>query len=274
MPETQKYVQVGRHKLQLSNLDKLLYPEDGITKAEVIAYLVEAAPYFLQFSKGRPLSLVRYPDGIDGESFFQKDIPRWAPEWLHSVSLGKDHKKTYLVADDVSTLAWIGNLAGLEIHQMNVREPHLDKPDYLAFDLDPAPDTSFSEIAETASSLAKHIRDFGYEPFFKTSGSRGIHLFVPVNPLYSIDACFDASRAVASSYVRKHKNATLQLSKDKRRGRILIDIYRNRRSQTIVSPYSLRARPGAPVSMPFEEGVHFIRIKIKKRCISLPKKIY
>ena len=250
MADKSTYVQVGKQKLTLTNLGKVLYPDDGISKAEIIAYLVEIAPHFLALSKGRPLSLIRYPDGIGEEHFFQKDIPSWAPEWVRSVRLGKEHKKNYIVAENAATLAWIGNMAGLEIHQMNVREPHLDSPDYIAFDLDPAPGTDFSVITETASALGNHLREYGYEPFFKTSGSRGIHIFTPVNPTYSIDQCFKASHFLADTFQRNHKHTTLELSKAKRKGRMLIDIYRNRNGQTIVSPFSLRARPGAPVSMP------------------------
>jgi len=254
MASSTKHVKVGKYKLPLTNLDKTLFPENQISKAEYIAYLIEVAPHFLHLSKGRPLTLIRYPDGLEGEHFYQKDLPSWAPDWLHSASMGKTRKKKYIIAENAATLAWIGNMAGIEIHQMNVREPHMDRPDYLAFDLDPSPGTPFSEIVETALALGIHMQKHGYTPFYKTSGSRGIHIFIPIHPNYSIDEGFDASKNLAEQFIRSNKHTTLQLSKEKRKGRILIDIYRNRNGQTIISPYSIRARINAPVSLPLDAG--------------------
>ncbi len=128
---------VGKRKIEISNLKKILYPEDGIIKAEIIEYYLKIAPTILNHIKGRPLSLVRFPDGIYGEKFFQKNKPGWAPEWIEFVTLGSDSPKDYIIATEEATLVWLANLACLEIHQMHSRKPHYDKPDYMVFDLDP-----------------------------------------------------------------------------------------------------------------------------------------
>ncbi|MCA6078884.1 non-homologous end-joining DNA ligase [Fulvivirga sedimenti] len=256
MADKQTYVQAGKHSLPISNLEKILFPGSGITKAEVIEYYFQVAPYFLQHSKGRPLSVIRFPDGIEGERFFQKDIPKWAPEWIHTVKFGKESKKNYVVADDAATLVWLANLASLEIHQMHFRDPKLGIPDYIAYDLDPAPDTDFEEIRHLAAELADMLREYGYHPFLKTSGSRGLHIFTPVHPVYTTDQCFEAAKAIATAFIKSNQTATLNLRRESRKGRTLVDIYRNRNGQTIVAPYSLRALEGAPVSMPLHwEGL-------------------
>ena len=133
---------------------------------------------------------------------------------------------------------------------MNIREPRFENPDYISFDLDPSENNSFEDLKDIAMKLATHLRDHGYIPFLKTSGSKGLHIFVPLLPNYTIDECFETSRELAESFIKKNKNTTLQLRKEHRKGRTLIDIYRNRRSQTIISPFSTRARENAPVSMP------------------------
>ncbi len=250
MAEKQTYVQAGKHSLPITNLEKVLYPQSELTKAEVISYYFQVAPYFLMHSKGRPLSVIRFPDGIEGERFFQKEIPKWAPEWIHTVRIGKENKKNYVVPDDAATLVWLANLASLEIHQMHFRESNMEMPDYIAYDIDPAPGESFDEIKQLALNLGDLLRDYGYHPFLKTSGSRGLHIFTPIRPNYTTDECFAAAKSIATAFITKYKSATLNLRKESRKGKTLLDIYRNRNGQTIVSPYSLRAIEHAPVSMP------------------------
>ncbi len=242
---------IKKHKLELSNLDKVLFPAEAIIKAELIQYYLEIAPTILKHIKGRPLTFVRYPDGIDGGQFFQKNRPDWAPDWIEHTKLGDDAETDYIIARDDATLAWLGNLASIELHQMHSRAPHLDKPDYLVFDLDPPEDLPFSDVVGLALELRPRIEDLGYHPFVKTTGGKGVHIVVPIEPRWGFDRVFAAASAVANEFVGRNRGTTtLQLKKENRKGRVLIDIYRNRPSQTIVCPYSVRGRDRAPVSMP------------------------
>jgi DNA ligase D-like protein (predicted polymerase)/DNA ligase D-like protein (predicted ligase)/DNA ligase D-like protein (predicted 3'-phosphoesterase) len=242
---------VGKRRLELSNLEKPLYPDDGIVKAQVIEYYLTIAPTLLRHLKGRPLSLVRFPDGIAGETFFQKQRPDWAPDWIEYVTLGDDDKRTdYMLASEPASLVWLANLACLEIHQIQARQPKLDRPDYLVFDLDPPEALDFGVVVDVAAKLRTHIESFGYHPFPKTTGRKGLHIVVPIEAEWPFEDVFEAAKQMASPFVEAHPETTLQMSKAKRGDRILVDIYRNRPSQTVVAPYSLRGAPGAPVSMP------------------------
>ena len=251
-PRTAQIAQVGKRTLELSNLAKVLYPDEHIVKAELIQYYLKIAPTILAHVKGRPLSVVRYPDGINGESFFQKNRPNWAPEWLEHVTLGEE-KKDYVIATEDASLVWLANLACIELHQMHSRAPHFDKPDYIVYDLDPPEAFKFSDVAELASEYKGHLESFGYHPFVKTTGRKGLHIVTPIEPKSGFDKAFEAAKAVAQPFVDSHPSSlTLQIKKDHRKGKVLLDIYRNRPSQTIVAAYSVRGLAGAPVSTPLQ----------------------
>src|SRR5213594_3735618 len=247
---TSQIAQVGKRQFELSNLTKLLFPDDQIVKAQLIEYYFKIAPTILAHLKGRPLSLVRYPDGIGGESFFQKNRPDWAPDWLEHVTLGEE-KKDYVIATEEASLVWLANLACIELHQMHTRAPHFDKPDYLAYDFDPPENFEFAQVAKLALEFKEHLESFGYHPFVKTTGRKGLHVLTPIEPKWEFEKGFDAAKAVAQPFVDSHASSmTLHIKKEYRKGKVLLDIYRNRPSQTIVSAYSVRGLPGAPVSTP------------------------
>ena len=253
MGKKSQLVQLGRRKFEISNLEKVLYPQDQITKAEIIQYYLNVAPVILKHLRGRALSLIRYPDGVHGEHFYQKNRPDWAPDWIQYVSLGKEEKKDYIIATEESSLAWLANLACLELHQMQTRQPDFDKPDYFVLDLDPPEQYDFSKVVDLAFELKEHLLLHDYHCFAKTTGGKGIHLLVPLIPKYSYEDVFEALQDLVKPFVKKHSGSTtLQIKKDARGGKILIDIYRNRSSQTIIAAYSLRGRDGAPVSTPIE----------------------
>src|SRR5437773_3514211 len=172
---TSQIAQVGKRKIELSNLTKVLFPDDHISKAHLIEYYLKIAATILAQVKGRPLSLVRYPDGIDGESFFQKNRPDWAPAWIEHVTLGEE-KKNYIIANETASLAWLANLACIELHQMHSRAPHFDKPDYMVFDFDPPEDFTFPQVAALALEFKGHLEGFGYQPFVKTTGRKDLHV--------------------------------------------------------------------------------------------------
>lgn len=245
-------VQVGKRTFELSNLDKVLYPDDHIVKAELVEYYLKLAPTILSHLKGRPLSLVRYPDGINGEMFFQKNKPDWAPDWLESVRLGSgDEKKEYVIATEEASLVWLANLACIELHQMHALGPNFDKPDYMVIDLDPPDGFSFPKVVELAFDLKPHIESYGYFPFVKTTGRKGLHLVMPIEPKWTFEEVFEAAKAVAQPFVERNSTrTTLHIQKEYRKGRVLIDIYRIRPGQTTVAAYSVRGLPGASVSTP------------------------
>jgi len=249
---TSQIAQVGKRKIELSNLAKVLFPDDQIVKAQLIEYYVKIAPTILAHIKGRALSLVRFPDGIGGESFFQKDRPKWAPEWLEHVALGQE-QKDYVMATEEASLVWLANLACIELHQMHSRAPHFDKPDYIVYDLDPPETFTFPQVAELALQFKEHLETFGYHPFLKTTGRKGLHIVTPIEPKWEFSKAFEAAKGVAQPFVDTHGSAmTLQIKKEHRKGKVLLDIYRNRESQTIVCPYSVRGLPGASVSTPLQ----------------------
>lgn len=249
---TSQIAQVGKRKIELSNLNKVLYPDDGIIKAQLIEYYFKIAPTILAQVKGRPLSLVRFPDGIGGESFYQKNRPDWAPAWLEYVTLGEE-KKDYMLATEEASLVWLANLACIELHQMHSRAPHFDAPDYIVYDFDPPEGYDFARVAEHALEFREHLETFGYHPFVKTTGRKGLHVITPIEPKWTFAEAFDAAKAVAQPFVETHGSAlTLQIKKEHRGGRVLLDIYRNRPSQSIVAAYSVRGLPGAPVSTPLQ----------------------
>lgn len=245
-----QWTQVGKRKLELSNLDKVLFPEDGIVKAEIIAYYLNIAPTILNHIRGRALTMIRFPDGIHGESFYQKNRPDWAPDWIEFATLGSV-EKDYIIATEPALLVWLANLAGLELHQLHSRSPHFDKPDYMVFDLDPPEGYAFTQLIPLADALKEHIESYGYTAFPKTTGGKGIHVCCPLVPREGFSEVFEAAQDIARPFVDRFPNdTTLHIKKDARKGRVLVDIYRIRSGQSIVSPYSLRGRVGAPVSMP------------------------
>ncbi|MFM8833038.1 MAG: non-homologous end-joining DNA ligase, partial [Cytophagales bacterium] len=250
MTKKSQWVTIGKRKVELSNLDKILFPEDNIVKAEVIEYYLNIAPTLLNHVKGRALTLIWFPDGIHGETFYQKNRPDWSPEWVEFEKLGKEEKKDYIIATEPASLVWLANLASLELHQLHSRRPHFECPDYMVFDLDPPEGYDFKNVVPIAFDLKDAIERHGYTPFIKTTGGKGIHICCPIQPKFDFHLVFEAAQSIAQPFVDANANTTLHIKKDARKGRVLIDIYRIRSGQSIVSPYSLRGRVGAPVSMP------------------------
>ena len=273
MAKKSQWTTIGKRKLELSNLEKILFPDDGIIKAEVIEYYLRIAPTLLNHVKGRALTLIRFPDGVGGEMFYQKNRPEWAPDWIEFVTLGKE-EKDYIVATEPASLVWLANLAALELHQLHSRKPNFEYPDYLVFDLDPPPGDDFLRVTSLAWDLKAHLEQFGYTAFVKTTGGKGVHLCCPLEPKFDFHAVFEAAQVMATPFVEKNSTTTtLHIKKEARKGRVLIDIYRIRSGQSIVSPYSVRGRAGAPVSMPLtwdelgrlkDPGTYHIRNAVEK----------
>ena len=250
MPKKEIITEVEGRRLKLSNLQKVLYPEVGVMKAEIINYYISAAPYILKYISGRPLTLIRFPDGILANRFYSKNKPNWTPQWVASIKVDKEDDITYIMANETATLAWTANLATLELHPMQIRSNHLQFADHFIFDLDPPEAADFDVVKQLALNLKPFLEDYGYHPFIKTSGSKGLHIYVPIVPQYDNDTLLTTVKALAKAYIKKDPSVTLKMSKDKRKGKVLLDIYRNHKSQTCVAPYSTRGKTGAPVSTP------------------------
>lgn len=243
---------VKGQKIKLSNLDKILYPKSNVTKAEVIQYYLDIAPLILKYIRMRPLTLIRFPDGIDNEKFYAKSKPKWTPDWVKSYNIKHSQDSiSYLITDEEPSVVWLANIAALEIHPMQMTIDKIDHPDHFIFDLDPPENGDFENVKDVALLLRTFLESRGYNAFVKTSGSKGLHIFIPIHKLYSHEEMVTAVKLLAKSFVLQNKDTcTLSLSKNKRDGKILIDILRNHESHTTVAPYSLRGKYGAPISFP------------------------
>jgi bifunctional non-homologous end joining protein LigD len=246
-------VEVEGRRLKLTNLDKVLYPETGFTKGQVIDYYARIAPVLLPHLKDRPVTLRRYPNGVDGQSFYEKNVARHAPEWVRTERLatpgsskGNEHLDFVLV-EDLATLAWVANLAALELHvpQWTIG----NDPDLLVFDLDPGPPATVVECCQVALWLREELDEGGYEAWPKTSGSKGMQLYVPVEP-DEMDT-WEYSKKLAERLAKAHpRQVVATMAKAQRDGKVFIDWSQNKPAKTTVAPYSLRARPRPTVSTP------------------------
>ena len=244
-------VEIEGRQLTLSNLDKVLYP-NGFTKGEVISYYTRIAPVMLPHLNGRNVTMVRFPNGVDGQSFFAKNVPVHAPEWIERVTL-KDN--TYIVCRDLATLVFMANLAALELHvPMHRAGDDSWTPDWIVFDLDPGPGTDVRESAGVALHIREILEPLGLGVVAKTSGSKGMQLYARAvtGSTYDGDAGTTAfARAVAEGLERAYPDAVVsKMTKALRPGKIFIDWSQNVRAKTTVAPYSLRARPEPTVSTP------------------------
>ena len=252
MPPKYIHTEVDGRKLKLSNLDKVLYPDANVSKAEVIQYYLDISTYMLKYISGRPLTLIRFPDGIHKKKFYSKSKPDWTPEWINSVRVEhSDEYIDYVIADNQAVVVWLANLAALEIHPMQMTKDAMDFPDHFIFDLDPPEGGDFEVVKHIALRLKLFLESYKYKPFIKTSGSKGLHIYVPIVKSVSHELMTTGVKKLAQVFVTQNKETcTLAMSKEKREGKTLIDIFRNHASHTTVAPYSLRGQSGAPISFP------------------------
>ncbi len=238
-------------RVEVSRPEKVLFPEAGVTKAELADYYGDISNYMLPHIRNRPISMQRFPDGVDGHGFFHKEVPNHFPSWIERVRAGKRRGSvTHAVAADADTLVYLADQACITPHVWLSRAPDLDHPDRLVFDLDP-PGRAFAEVRRTARRLGELLETLGLAPFAMTTGSRGLHVWVPLRPRPSFDDVRTFARGVAEVLVRRYPQAlTLEARKQKRGSRILIDVMRNGWAQTAVPPYAVRPRSMAPVATP------------------------
>ena len=252
-------MRVDGRQLHVSNLEKVLFPEVSFTKAQVIDYYVRIAPVLLPHLSGRPVTFTRWPDGVEGQAFFEKNSARHAPDWVRKVTVpspGSSRGRESLemvVLETVADLAWAANLAALELHvpqwQVGSRlQPTL--PDLLVLDLDPGPDAGILECCEVADRLRQRLVDDGLDPVVKTSGSKGVQVYAPIR-VRDREHPSRYARALAQELSAETPDRVVwRMEKVLRPGKVLIDWSQNNPAKTTVAPYSLRARPDAPVSTP------------------------
>jgi DNA ligase D len=236
-----------------SNPTKVFWPELGITKGEFLDYLDAAAHAMMPALRDRPLTVKRYPDGIEAFSFYQKNTPAHAPSWVRRVRLRAESAKRdvdYTVCNSKRTLLWLGNQAAIEFHPWPARIDRLDAPDLMIFDFDP-PEDAFDAAVESAFAMRDELEEVGLRGAAKTSGSKGVHVYVPVLRRHRFGVVARAAGLLAERLVARHPGlATTEFARAGRDGRVFVDVRRNAPAQHTVAPYSPRARPSATVSFP------------------------
>jgi bifunctional non-homologous end joining protein LigD len=243
----------GRH-LKLSNLEKVLYPATGFTKKDVIDYYVRIAPAIIPHLTGRALTRKRYPDGVDGEPFYEKNAPMHRPDWVKTAPIwshGNRRTVHYVLADDLPTLVWLANLAALELHPSLALAKDILCPTEMVFDLDPGPPANIVQCCQVAFWLREIFDHFGLQSFPKTSGSKGLQIYVPLNTPTTYDATKMFSHALAQLLEHDHPDLVVSdMKKSIRTGKVFVDWSQNDEHKTTVSVYSLRAREHPTVSTP------------------------
>jgi bifunctional non-homologous end joining protein LigD len=246
-------VKVSGISVELSNAGKVFFPDSEITKGDLVGYYRDVAARMLPYLRDRPLVMERYPDGITGERIVQKNVPRYFPEWITRTRVKKQGGTLLqVICDKPATLVYLANQACVEMHAFLSRTSALERPDQLVFDLDPPDDEHFALVRHLALRLRELLEDeLGLTAFVKTTGGRGLHVHVPLNARDDFDAvrrfARQASEVVAA---REPDSLTVEQRKDSRGDRVYSDVMRNAYAQTAVAPYSVRARPGAPVATP------------------------
>lgn len=246
------WIEIGGRKLRLSNLDKVLFPQARFTKAQVIDYYARIAPVMLPHLKNRPVTLKRYPEGAHTTPFYEKNCPSHRPDWVDTAPMQTTRREINLcLINDVAALVWIANLASLEVHTYLSRARSLERPDFLAFDLDPGEPAGLLHAARIALRLRELLTDHGLQSLAKVSGGKGVHVYVPLNT--TVD--FDRTKAFAQMIAREMEHdypdlVVSKMSKSLRKGKVFVDWSQNDRHKTTVCVYSMRARSEPTISAP------------------------
>jgi len=249
-------VDIEGRQLKLSNLDKVLYPATGFTKGQVIDYYSRVAPILLAHLSGRPLTLKRYPDGVDGNFFYEKRCPKHRPEWMQTLSVWSSRNKgevPYCLVDELASVVWVANMASLELHTSLSRDP-IERPTAVVFDLDPGPCTGIPECARLALRLRDLLDDLGLRLWVKTSGSKGLQPYLPLNTEVEYEGSAGTktfARLLAELLEKESpKEVTSKMAKALRPGKVFVDWSQNDQHKTTVCVYSMRARERPTVSTP------------------------
>jgi bifunctional non-homologous end joining protein LigD len=252
--ESRSFLEIQGRNVPVSNLNKVLYPKAGFTKAQVIDYYIRIAPYLLPHLKGRPLTLKRYPEGVEGEFFYEKKCPSHRPDWVETASIWSSPKGEhipYCLANDLPTLVWAANLADLELHTSLARSGNIQRPTMVVFDLDPGPPADILQCLEVALHLKSFFEDLGLDSYPKTSGSKGLQLYIPINSEVNYDQTKTFAKTIAEYAQAKFPSLVVsKMAKALRKGKVFIDWSQNDDHKTTICVYSLRAKDYPTVSTP------------------------
>jgi len=253
MPDKAQLVINGK-KLSVSNLNKVLYPKAGFTKGQVIDYYIRVAPVLLPHLKDRPLTMKRYPNGVDREFFYEKNCPTHRPSWVKTArvwSEGNRREMHYCLLQDLPTLVWAANLADIELHTSLARKQNVARPTMMVFDLDPGPPANIVQCCEVGIWLRDLLAKLELKSFPKTSGSKGLQVYVPLNTPVTFEQTKELARDIARHLERKHFKLVLsEMSRALRKGKVFVDWSQNDEHKTTVNVYSLRAKELPTVSTP------------------------
>src|SRR6476620_10092605 len=258
---------VEERKIQVSNLDKVLYPKAGFTKGQLIDYYIRVAPVLLPHLKDRPLTMKRYPNGVEGEFFYEKNCPSHRPKWVQTAKVwseGNNRIMHYCLAQDLPTLVWAANLADLELHTSLAKKEDVARPTLMVFDLDPGAPADIVQCCQVGLWLRDLLEKMKLKSFAKTSGSKGLQVYAPVNTPVSFDQTKDLSRAFAQHLEGEDPNlVTSNMSKAVRKGKVFVDWSQNDEHKTTICVYSLRAKEEPTVSTPvtWEEVANCLKKK-------------
>jgi bifunctional non-homologous end joining protein LigD len=261
----QSVIEIEGKQLKLSNLNKVLYPAAGFTKAQVIDYYVRIAPVLIPHLRGRPLTMKRYPEGVDGQFFYEKSCPRHRPDWVTTAPIWSEGRNDYIhfcVIEDVATLVWAANLADLELHTSLSLAKKIEQPTMMVFDLDPGEPANIVQCCQVGLWLREIFEKFGLNCYVKTSGSKGVQMYVPLNTPVSYDETKPFAHAIARLLESEHPELVVSdMKKALRVGKVLVDWSQNDEHKTTVNVYSLRAKQRPAVSTP-------VSWEEVKRCLS------
>jgi bifunctional non-homologous end joining protein LigD len=249
-------ITIEQRNFPVSNLDKLYWPQDKYTKGDLIKYYLEISTYMIEHLANRPIVFTRYPDGIEGKSFYQKNAPDYLPSWIETFTLySQDSQRNinYILITEPAALAWLANQGCIEIHPWLSSLESLEKPDFLVIDLDPSDFNSFEQVVEVAQLVKALFDELKLKSYPKTSGSSGLHIYVPVKSIYSYTQIREFGRAVASVVTSMRPDiCTIERTVNKRGPKIYVDYMQNVKGKTLCSAYSVRPKIGAPVSAPLK----------------------
>ena len=272
-------VEVEGKRLRLSNLDKVMYPAVGFTKGQVVDYYTRISPVLLPHLRGRPLTLKRYPDGVEGQHFYEKQCPSHRPPWVRTAAIRAERRGkviNYCVADDLPTLVWTSNLADLELHTSLSLADDIKRPTMMVFDLDPGPPAGIIECVDVALILRGLLDELGLESYAKTSGGKGFQLYVPLNTPVTYDDTKPFSHAMAKLMERRFPDRVVSVQKKElRKGKVLVDWSQNDEHKTTVCVYSLRARERPTVATPvtWEEAESALKAKEPEKLVFGPEDV-
>jgi len=240
-------------RAEFTNLDKILYPELKITKAQIIEYYIRMAPKMLDLLVNRPVVSTRFPDGIDKDGFFEKDAPMGTPPWVETFRKYAETSQreiSYIVCSNLDTLIWLANLAAIEVHITLSRTDSFENPDLVLFDIDPEAPADYSEAAEVALLLREKLEALGLTSYAKTSGKKGLHILVPIVDGYTFEQTREFVHQIAKHLAKESEIVSSEFARSKKPGTVFIDYRQNSSGRTMICPYSLRAMPQATVSTP------------------------